>query len=367
MQLSKRQTLIFRKPGRQPFAIGVLIICSIGLAQAQIQPQAEITPGPRPVSTLTFSGPQRPTLQAGEGVVLGQLHRPDGSVIDPVRSERVDIKATPPARFLFQMDPATGSITVSTSRLTPPGDYSIEATFETTSGGNDTVAFELAVNTTAPVPYTGRVPVVLMNGFQGICPGTSEIGTFGHLSDDLSQQHIPSLFFDNCLEGALPIETLGQRLGQFINSLFYDNGQRVQQVDLIAHSMGGLIARSYLAGLQADGSLSPPLDTRIRKFVQIATPNFGSFLALNSGVQLSGITAGEVFNASDVTDLDIGSRVPISLPDLAGALGFVIQGLALFLPVAQHAEFCANSLRSVMHNAMVLEDSAELKDETFVP
>jgi hypothetical protein len=67
-------------------------------------------------------------------------------------------------------------------------------------------------------------------------------------------------------------------------------------VDLVAHSMGGLIARAYLAGLQADGSLNPPPSPGIRKLIQLATPNFGSYQAnLLSGTQTAEMTPGSLF------------------------------------------------------------------------
>jgi len=63
--------------------------------------------------------------------------------------------------------------------------------------------------------------------------------------------------------------------------------------------MGGLIARSYLAGLQANGSLSPPFNPRVRKFIEIATPNFGSFLAANySDLLANGTQAAEMVPGS---------------------------------------------------------------------
>jgi len=37
-------------------------------------------------------------------------------------------------------------------------------------------------------------------------------------------------------------------LGAFLNTIKYDSGAQVPQIDLVAHSMGGLIARAYLAG-----------------------------------------------------------------------------------------------------------------------
>jgi len=84
----------------------------------------------------------------------------------------------------------------------------------------------------------------------------------------------------NCI-----IEELGGYLLQVLNLVRYDTGALVPQVDLVGHSMGGLIARAYLAGLQADGSLAPPQTPRVRKLVEsrrriLAPSKQRTFLAL---------------------------------------------------------------------------------------
>jgi triacylglycerol esterase/lipase EstA (alpha/beta hydrolase family) len=49
-------------------------------------------------------------------------------------------------------------------------------------------------------------------------------------------------------------------------------------VDIISLSMGGLVVRSYLAGKQTTPeAFSPPSDPKLRKWISIATPNFGAF------------------------------------------------------------------------------------------
>jgi len=121
--------------------------------------------------------------------------------------------------------------------------------------------------------------------------------TFGNLQTTLMNAGITVYFFDNCVESPTqgPIESLGNDLAQFLNML-QSGGAAVPQVDVVAHSMGGLIVRSYLAGLQTDGTLSPPTNPGIRKFIEIATPNFGSFLAsLGSGSQPGEMTPGSSF------------------------------------------------------------------------
>jgi hypothetical protein len=55
--------------------------------------------------------------------------------------------------------------------------------------------------------------------------------------------------------------------------------------------MGGLISRAYLAGLQANQTAAPPANPMVRKLVQIATPNFGSFIAANFAPSFLGLPA----------------------------------------------------------------------------
>ncbi len=139
------------------------------------------------------------------------------------------------------------------------------------------------------VPSTAtRPPVVLLNGwetgFTNSCPVSSgAAATFGNLPSYLLADGVPAVyFFDNCAQDPnQPIETLANDFGKFLNTITYDNGQQVPQIDVVAFSMGGLIVRAYLAGLQTTGALTPPASTLVRNLVLIATPNFGSFLAAN--------------------------------------------------------------------------------------
>jgi uncharacterized protein (TIGR03437 family) len=124
-----------------------------------------------------------------------------------------------------------------------------------------------------------------MTGFTSSCPiATTSATTFGNLAQYLVQDGVPVVYlFDNCAvdQGNDTIETLGADLGAFLNTIKYDSGAQVPQIDLVAHSMGGLIARAYLAGIQPNQTFLPPSPTLVHKLVLIATPNFGSFVTGN--------------------------------------------------------------------------------------
>ena len=56
-------------------------------------------------------------------------------------------------------------------------------------------------------------------------------------------------------------------------------------MDVVAHSMGGLVLRCYLSGKQnAAGVFQPPAATHVRKAVFLATPHFGTGIASLLGI-----------------------------------------------------------------------------------
>jgi uncharacterized protein (TIGR03437 family) len=133
----------------------------------------------------------------------------------------------------------------------------------------------------SPVPRTTLPPVVFINGFQFAgCP-TSFADTFGIADQVLQANGEVSLFFNTCsLPATASIEDLGAAFGTFLAGLKYTDGTPVEQVDVVAHSMGGLVLRCYLSGKQnTSGTFQPPAATHIRKAVFLATPHFGTPIA----------------------------------------------------------------------------------------
>jgi uncharacterized protein (TIGR03437 family) len=141
------------------------------------------------------------------------------------------------------------------------------------------------IPTGQPIPKGANLPVVFLNGYQIDCGGSNFSGTFGNADAVLQASQIVTLFFDNCSVPNKPsIELLGAAFGQFLAGLKYTDGTSVPLVDVVAHSMGGLIVRSYLAGKQ-DGSavFTPPPNPGIRKVIFLATPHFGTGIASKFG------------------------------------------------------------------------------------
>lgn len=181
-------------------------------------------------------------------------------------------------------------VLLAASLMMKPGEYTVTLSARSEAGEERETTLDVVLDPNQTVPSTAtRPPVVLLNGWQfsafppNSCPISTNgsMGTFGTLAQSLQDDGVPVVyFFDNCVEDAkAPIEDLGNILGEVLNQIQYDTGTLVPQVDLVVHSMGGLIARAYLSGLQDDQSLLPPANPRVRKFIEIATPNFGSYQA----------------------------------------------------------------------------------------
>jgi len=180
----------------------------------------------------------------------------------------------------------------------------------------------------SPIPKGPHPPVVFLNGYQVSCPSGGFSGTFGNADKVLEASQIASIFFDNCTvtsstSSRPTIEALGIAFGNFLGALRYSDGTPVTQVDVVAHSMGGLVLRSYLAG-KADATpatYAPPANPGIRKAIFLATPHFGTALAaqLGSDVQTQELALGSQF----LFDLNTWNE---GLDDLRGVDALSIAG-----------------------------------------
>lgn len=198
-------------------------------------------------------------------------------------------------------------ILLAASSKAKPGDYTVTLSATSATGEVRQTSMEVVVQPLVGVP-TGstRNPVVLLNGweegFTGTCPiATSSSTTFGNLAQYLVSDGVPVVYlFDNCTEDPDgTIESLAADLSTYLNSIQYTNGTQVPQIDLVAFSMGGLIARAYLTGLQSNESYLPPYNTLVGNLVLIATPNFGSFVAGEYATSLvQGSQSGELVPGS---------------------------------------------------------------------
>jgi uncharacterized protein (TIGR03437 family) len=229
------------------------------------------------------------------------------------KTRRVSIAGMETSGLVVGPGYTPGEILLAPSLRAKPGQYTVtlSATSDTGEERQTTLTVVVEAQVTVP-PNSTRPPVVLLNGWltgftlTNTCPiATTSATTFGNLAQYLVSDGVPVVYlFDNCVEDAgNTIEALGADLGAFLNTIKYDSGAQVPQIDLVAHSMGGLIARAYLAGIQPNQNQTflPPAPTLVRKLVLIATPNFGSFVAGNyvysiaAGSQSAELVPGSAF------------------------------------------------------------------------
>src|SRR3984885_8526841 len=121
------------------------------------------------------------------------------------------------------------------------------------------------ISSGTPLPRTTLPPVVFINGYQFEgCPATFS-GTFGIADQVLESNGEVSVFFNTCsLSSSATIEDLAAAFATFLGGLKFTSGQPVETVDVVAHSMGGLVLRSYLSGKQdTAGMFQPPAVTHV--------------------------------------------------------------------------------------------------------
>lgn len=253
------------------------------------------------------------------------------------KTRRVGIAGKEPRGFVVGPNVTGDQVLLAAYLALKPGEYRVKLSAISESGDERATTLDVMVEAMQAVPLNAtQLPVVLLNGWQSSCPiaVTSPLSasTFGNLENYLTKfDSVPLVYwFDNC--AACPdcsIEELGSDLAQVINSIQYEDGTPVPQVDLIGHSMGGLIIRAYLSGKQAaSGAFNPPNNPKVRKAIFIATPHFGSYQAGAGDLFLGGLQTNEMTLGSQfLFDLATWNQFG---DDLRGVDALAIVGNAVF-------------------------------------
>jgi hypothetical protein len=258
-------------------------------------------------AVLASAQPNRPLtlhrtsyrVRAGEKVSITV----SGETLEFVRNAKsriVTIGGMAGKGFVLAPTKRGDQVKLAASLRMKPGEYAVNIAAVSPTGEAREATIHVTVDPLATVPAAAATPpVLLLNGWDFGCMFVGDAqSTFGN-SVTQYLGGAPVYFFDNCVECPnCAIEDLGNSLSQSLSLITNDDGTAVAQFDLVTHSMGGLIARAYLSGLQSDGSLASPVNPRIRKVVEIATPNFGSFLAAELAPLLPGTQAPEMIPGS---------------------------------------------------------------------
>ncbi|MCD6287846.1 MAG: alpha/beta fold hydrolase, partial [Candidatus Hydrogenedentes bacterium] len=110
---------------------------------------------------------------------------------------------------------------------------------------------------------SAKTPILLVPGFGAFAPC---MGSLGHMLRSRGSGPVfefqPGVMF-------APIEEFANRLSARIDSILKSTG--ADRIDLVGHSMGGLVARYYIEQLGGD--------SKVRRCVTIHTPHHGTILA----------------------------------------------------------------------------------------
>jgi YVTN family beta-propeller protein len=167
------------------------------------------------------------------------------------------------------------------------------------------------------LPLSGigeQVAVLTVVGFGG------DFTTFGLMPDILTDENKRLRVFSfvsnagpgsngspaSCLPKDAPIiERIAGELSDCINDII---SQGFDRVDVVAHSMGGLETRAFIAGLATDIESNPiPYSGQIRKLIMVGTPNYGVPKADPIIFAPLGRLLGRVANNDQVKELTSGS------------------------------------------------------------
>lgn len=258
----------------------------------------------RPLAVLQT----RYQLRAGESIRV-DAPRETLDFLMHSKARRIEIAGQEKKRgFVVGLNPTGDQLMLAAYLALEPGEYRVKISVFSESGDERMTTLDVTLEPMQTVPISAtQPPVILLNGWQYSCPVTVtspvSASTFDNLESYLTQYDgVPLVYwFDNCQFPGSSIEELGNDLAQAIESIQYADGTPVPQVDLIAHSMGGLIVRSYLSGKQVtSGVFNPPNNPKVRKVIFIATPHFGSYQAgigdlLKPGPQTNEMTLGSQF------------------------------------------------------------------------
>lgn len=145
-----------------------------------------------------------------------------------------------------------------------------------------------------PAP-TSRVPVILLHGY------LANRGYFRPLVRRLEARGVGPVFVPTASGVLYPIERYAEELHRHVERIVAATGQ--PRVALVGHSMGGLVARAYLA---RRGS------ARLARLVTLGSPHHGSWLArLGPGANAREMRPGSAFLA-DLERHEAAAGAPVA-------------------------------------------------------
>jgi len=187
----------------------------------------------------------------------------------------------------------------------PEGSYLVRLTVADSKGAMSTHEDTLTVK---------KAPVVLVHGFQKDSPGFEQIEQiWGVMKEELESEFVTHVsHYANDMSTTLSIRQYALNLRNEIEK--WRTSDQVNRVDIVAHSMGGLVSRYYI---EVGGGCK-----HVRKLIMLETPNQGANDWLVPLVLAGYDPWIEALLASlEVIDLPEPLRNAIILANLSRALG----------------------------------------------
>jgi pimeloyl-ACP methyl ester carboxylesterase len=137
-----------------------------------------------------------------------------------------------------------------------------------------------------PAP-TGRIAVLL----HGLCMNDLQWRRHGHHHGDLLARELGCTVLALHYNTGLPIADNGSQFARLLNELMAAWPVPVDELVLVGHSMGGLVARSTVAGADAQG-VAPLWRQKLKHLVCLGSPHQGALLErggrlIDAGLELS--------------------------------------------------------------------------------
>ncbi|MBF0546355.1 MAG: alpha/beta fold hydrolase [Candidatus Riflebacteria bacterium] len=185
----------------------------------------------------------------------GSIYRPQDTIV-PDSDEKIRLIYQPP---LYILDDRLAS----TNCATPSWKAQETLSFEYISGASSSVfcqKFDLI-----------RPPVIMVHGFTGSRESLASLSAFLQTQkfDTLLEEYYNKNSADR---SGSSIEAQAAKLAKHIDTVlntYNQSGFKLAKIDIVSHSMGGLISRTYLKQRPSENE---PL---VRKLIMIATPNHG--------------------------------------------------------------------------------------------
>jgi len=163
-------------------------------------------------------------------------------------------------------------IALSGTELPPDSTYSITRTFQPAY----TLSSRCESNCAA-----GRLPVLFVHGFtrSGIGGGKGTWGDLPQLVHEFDQGQFAAYEFS--YRSNAQFKQIGSDLGRVIEEIYNQTGNKVR---IVAHSFGGLVARTYLQGLTSNAATLSPVGNNcaaasrhpyVERLVTVGTPHSG--------------------------------------------------------------------------------------------